>query len=191
MSNASDQTKWRYIRKTDPSENIPIEASSLPLPTGAATSAKQDIMITALQLIDDLRAALDSVGTDELRVGGKDGDKLFAFESIVEESVSNLNLAAGNNTLTGAAVPAGKIWKITTVSMFYVGAVPTKIYTYVTGFSAEFYFHYQASPVDSEIYNWTGELYLQAGDYLEADIIGATAGDDFYLKYAGVQMNAP
>lgn len=36
--------------------------------TGFATSAKQDTMITALQLIDDLRSALASVDTDELGV---------------------------------------------------------------------------------------------------------------------------
>lgn len=39
--------------------------------TGYATSAKQDTMITALQLIDDLRNALGSVNTDDLQVDVK------------------------------------------------------------------------------------------------------------------------
>jgi|GEM_PF-4731403 len=45
---------------------VPISAAALPLPPGAATAANQVTMITALQLIDDLRNALDSVATDEL-----------------------------------------------------------------------------------------------------------------------------
>ena len=55
--------------KSDLTETQPVSAASLPLPTGAATSAKQDTMITALQLIDDLRAALASVATDKILIG--------------------------------------------------------------------------------------------------------------------------
>lgn len=54
--------------KANLTETQPVSAASLPLPTGASTSANQTTMITALQLIDDLRNALDSVGTDELDV---------------------------------------------------------------------------------------------------------------------------
>jgi hypothetical protein len=47
--------------------NILTELESDTLPTGAATAANQTTMITALQLIDDLRNALASVATDKLR----------------------------------------------------------------------------------------------------------------------------
>ena len=46
--------------------------------TGFATSAKQDTMITALQLIDDLRAALLLVGTDRLGVRATELETLLA-----------------------------------------------------------------------------------------------------------------
>lgn len=45
-----------------------IDIVSSALPSGAASAAKQDTMVTALQLIDDLRNALRSVATDELVV---------------------------------------------------------------------------------------------------------------------------
>lgn len=45
---------------------VDVQASELP--DGAATAANQTTMITALQLIDDLRNALHDVGTDELDV---------------------------------------------------------------------------------------------------------------------------
>jgi len=44
------------------------EATLAAFAAAAATAANQATMITALQLIDDLRNALDSVGTDELDV---------------------------------------------------------------------------------------------------------------------------
>ena len=54
--------------KADLTETQPVSAAALPLPTGAATAANQATEITALQLIDDLRAALHSVNGDELQV---------------------------------------------------------------------------------------------------------------------------
>jgi hypothetical protein len=46
--------------------NVDIVSSALP--TGAATSAKQDTMITALQIIDNLATALTSDGSDSIDV---------------------------------------------------------------------------------------------------------------------------
>lgn len=57
--------------KADLTETQPVSAASLPLPAGAGTSANQTTMITALQLIDDLRNALGSVNTDDLQVDVK------------------------------------------------------------------------------------------------------------------------
>ena len=57
-----------YVVRTDATGNLQIDVLASALPAGAATAAHQLTMITALQLIDDLRGALDSVGTDELDV---------------------------------------------------------------------------------------------------------------------------
>ena len=52
----------------DSDGHLQVDVLTSALPSGAATSARQDTMITALQLIDDLRAALDAVQTDRLNV---------------------------------------------------------------------------------------------------------------------------
>ncbi|KKM24968.1 hypothetical protein LCGC14_1599780 [marine sediment metagenome] len=52
----------------DSAGHLQVDVLTSALPSGAATSAKQDTMITALQLIDDLRAALDAVQADRLNV---------------------------------------------------------------------------------------------------------------------------
>jgi len=62
-----DGTDWRALT-VDAVGNLQVDVAASALPAGAATAAKQDTMITALQVIDDLRGALDSVGTDELNV---------------------------------------------------------------------------------------------------------------------------
>ena len=48
--------------------NVQVNVDAPPGPQGLALETKQDTMITALQLIDDLRDALESVGTDNLQV---------------------------------------------------------------------------------------------------------------------------
>ena len=126
-----------------------------------------------------------------LEVCSKSGDKIFGFESIVEEAKANENLAAGTNTLDGTAVGTGKVWKITQASIVYVGTVPTKLYISVPGLAGGVFILYQASPVSTTRYVWSGEIYLQVGDYVRGSVEGATLHDDLYFRYAGVQMNAP
>lgn len=159
--------------------------------TGFATSANQATMITALQLIDDLRNALGSVATDKVLVASKSGDKLFGFESIVEAQLANTALAAGTNALAGASVGAGKIWKITQCGIMYSGTVPASMVVYVNGLAVYLFLLDQKSPVSNQWYMWNGEVYLQVGDFMEAVVYGATLNDAFFFRYAGVQMNAP
>ena len=58
---------YRFLH-VDAQGDVQTDVLSSALPTGASTAANQTTMITALQLIDDLRNALDSVGSDELDV---------------------------------------------------------------------------------------------------------------------------
>ena len=62
-----DGTAYRAFA-VDDSGHIQADVLSSTLPAGAATAANQLTMITALQLIDDLRGALTSVWTDQLTV---------------------------------------------------------------------------------------------------------------------------
>ena len=52
----------------DSDGHLQVDVVSAALATDAATATNQATMITALQLIDDLRAALDAVRTDRLNV---------------------------------------------------------------------------------------------------------------------------
>lgn len=135
--------------------------------------------------------ALGSEAADLLRVESEDGDKLEAFESIVSGYKFDLDLDAGSNSLNGDPVPSGKVWKITAAALWYLGTVPTLIKILVSGVAGGIVLKEQATPVSEFTYLWGGAIYLPATTYIQGYIVGATAGDNLYLHYAGLQMNAP
>ena len=110
MIYGSDGSKW-YAVLVDSDGHVKIDVVTSGLPTDAATATNQATMITALQLIDDLRAALGSVATDYLRVSRVGGG-------------INVDRGQGDTLVkTGAA----KIWWITIGSW---GTVATNILIY-------------------------------------------------------------
>ncbi len=139
---------------------------------------------------DHYEIYVDSEGV--VRVRSADGDKIEGFESIVEEEVENLALAAGTNTLSGTPVPSGKIWKITQLSFRYTGTVTSVALTpQVVGLAGNLRLNFIKPPVSGTWYFWSGNVYLQAGDYIALVITSATLNDDAVINYAGLQMNAP
>ncbi|MBU2325725.1 MAG: hypothetical protein KJ884_22460, partial [Gammaproteobacteria bacterium] len=194
-----DTTTWQKVR-TDVDGYTLVRVWSSELPDDAATQTTLAAMQTELQAkletadlnldgTKDLQVDVKTIPTVTVQAAG--GDKIFAFESIVEEALSNTNLSAGQNSLVGTVVPAGKVWKITHATMTYVGTVPTEIYIQVSGLATALGLIYQAAPASDRIYIWEGEIYMQEADYFICFVSGATAGDALYMRYAGVQMNAP
>ena len=116
------------------------------------------------------------------------GNKFFGFYAILEEAVQNEALSAGTNNLDGTPVPAGDIWCIQNVSLVYVGTVPTRMRIGIIGLAAIMYVFTQASPVSGLIYPLQINIHLQVGDYVRAEVTGATVGDKVYLRYAGLKM---
>lgn len=76
----------------------PVSAASLPLPSGAATEAKQDTQITSLQLLDDTVATDGSTAVTKLfQVGGTDGTNA---QILSVTSGGALNIADGGGAIT-------------------------------------------------------------------------------------------
>ena len=73
-----------------------VDVVSSALPTGAATSANQTTMITALQLIDDLRNALASVLTDVLAVTPIARNVNSGLLTFVGTGANSVKASAGN-----------------------------------------------------------------------------------------------
>ncbi|MCK4722492.1 MAG: hypothetical protein KAT75_04270 [Dehalococcoidia bacterium] len=122
----------------DAAGHLQVDVLTSALPAGGATAAHQVTMITALQLIDDLRNALGSVNTDDLQVDIKDiaeGEiKLYAWIGgawyhLLVESAANPNLRVklydgangiGSKTETGAAA-MGRALNAYAMTAGYIG----------------------------------------------------------------------
>ena len=162
--------------------------------TGFATSANQTTMITALQLIDDLRAALGSVNTDDLQVDVKTYPGVnallnipFGYNDRYAEEVSNLNAAAGWNDLLGTAVPAGEVWVVTAIA----GVNSNRACTIQIGARGGAIDVYAISTTSAGALLWVAaapQLILKEGDKIVGSFGGCTAGDDIYLRASGYKM---
>lgn len=208
--------KW-YAVLGDADGHLKVDVVTSGLPTGGATEAKQDIMITALQLIDDLRSALNSVGTDELDVviDGQSADVeitqtapadlvvaqhqydgsawrksnlLLGYNDRWSERDSDLNASAGANYLTTATVPSGYVYILQLARALNNTSATTKIRIYVSDGTLTPMIRVEATPAAKEEVLWEGQVVLKEGDSVGASFDGCTAGDDLYLDIWGMKM---
>ena len=171
-------------------DELDVIVESSALPTGAATAAKQDSILTELESkLETADLNRDASGNIGVVPGG--ASRIFALEGIVEESLSNTNLAAGENILDGTPVPAGEIWVITRAFTGYVGTAPDRMQIWAHGLATATYLLDVQLPIISFWYCVGGQIIMQEGDYMRARVYGATAGDSLYFRYAGYKMTAP
>lgn len=181
-----DGTDFRVLT-VDASGHLQIDVLSSALPAGAATAAHQITMITALQLIDDLRAALQSVNTDALQVRGE--NQLFSLKDIYQEIQDKAAAGAGNNTETYATVPAGEIWCINHIYACDLTSAITRINIKVwDGVNSYNIIRYQG-PAANEQAVWTGNLYMHEDDKIVITFVGCTAGDILQSTAFGYKMS--
>ncbi len=124
------------------------------------------------------------------QVKSSNNNHLFSYESRINESLSNTNLAGGSNYLYGSNVPANKIYIITHIGIAYVGTVAgvsLQVHAYI-GTSTYTLLH-QMPPVTLQWYVKEGWWVLVAGERIQGWCGGATAGDDLYFVYTGFQMD--
>ena len=163
-----------------------VDVLTSALPTGAATSAKQDTMITALQLIDDLRAALASVATDKLKVKGE--DQLFGFKDQVLIQVTTAATAAGM-TITTDSVPAGEIWEITHVSARNNTRAAPTVLVGIKLDAATYYWFQSGSTTGAGVpFGFAGHMCLKAGNRVAVYIGGCTVDDALEMNVNGLTM---
>lgn len=116
----TDQVQW-YAFSLDTSGHLQVDVLSSALPAGGASAANQLTMITALQLIDDLRGALAMVADDSLRV-----NLITAPKNVTDIE----QLGADIKQATGVVTAANGAW--TTIVSFTVTTGKT---AYILGFN--------------------------------------------------------
>lgn len=194
-----------YPLAVDADGQLQIDVLTAPLPAGAATAAHQVTMITALQLIDDLRAALATVATDSLRAtvlssalptGAATQATLAAllalftgtqlgYKAQLSDLVTFTCTAGGVNSLNSTVVPANEVYHVTMIAYTVVSATMTRVrLDHATG-AAHVYFLDDLAPLTAVLVPLDHELWLDAGSRVRLYVNDTAIGDVLLLRLFG------
>ena len=218
------QGLWAYDANAKAWVQLEVDASGylqvtgLTLPPGAATAAHQVTMITALQLIDDLRNALHAIGSDKMDVffKGQDVDvevkqqapadltaalhgyigaawqklpMLWGYSDRYVERLEDNNAAAGWNWENLTAVPAGEIWVIQAARADNATSQTTATKIELLSDGPTNTLIKDLLPAAGHHTCWQGAVVLKEGDLIRAEFEGCTAGDDLTTSAWGFKMD--
>ena len=115
---------------------------------------------------------------------------LFGYSDRLADQVVNDNASAGTNTLTGTTVPAGEIHVVQMVAATDYNNDTTRIQIRANGGTVTMPLADELTVTAGHWVTNTANIVLKAGDYLDCNFYGCTAGDDLYLRWWGYKMEA-
>ena len=107
-------------------------------------------------------------------------------------SVSNLSLPTGSSSLYSDAVPSGKIWIVSSVSVRYIGSTASDIYVMMVLAGTAVMVFAQKPPSNAVSYDRQGWWILQPGDNILWGVSNATLNDDLngYATICELDLNS-
>jgi len=112
----------------------------------------------------------------------------WGYTGVVNQQVIDLNAAAGQNILSGSAVPAGEVWVIEVISVFNNTTACAKVVVDIVSDGQETELLYETTIVVGQRYIFDGRVTLNVGDYINVYFIDCVAGDDLYMRLHGNRM---
>ncbi len=182
---AWDGTRYR-VCSVDAAGQLQVDVIASGLPAGAATAAAQALALAQLQLIEDMRDALQSVATDRLIVRGE--DQLHSFGGRLGEIKSGIVSGAGG-TYDSDTPPAGVVWVIINIGAWDLTS-PTTEHAYQlikVGDDPYFYNEIRAFGAGS-MSRYYYSLWMVPGDVVRCHFIGSLAGDTCGVHLLGHVM---
>lgn len=137
---------------------------------------------TSRRLVVVLEAGAALIG----RVDARNGDKVFSFSAVYAGVATNLNAAAGGNTLNLAGTPANTIRHVTSIGAQDANTNPTRIVMFA-GFSgvSSHVLKDMAGPGAGVFGTWDGHIILRPGDYIFVTFSGCALNDDITVRACG------
>jgi len=178
-------TAWQWAL-VDAAGHLQIDTVTSALPAGAATAAAQALALAQLQLIEDMRDALQSVATDRLIVRGE--DQLFTYKAELFNRSADTSVAAGDHTQSTVAVPADEIWVVTHIAAWCSTSVITRIEMFKNNVLEWYQIGAVVTPVQHVGLLWDGHIYLDPTDQLHIQFVGCALNDSIYSMVLGYTM---
>ena len=172
-----------------------IEVDASALPTDSATQTTLAALLTELQQKLETADLTLEAGNLAVNARGRISSAwqrqplIFGFSAVYAEVVSDLNAAAGTNTLSCAAVPANTLRVVTQIHVRDQNNANTRIHIELNHNGTVRTVERFASPAAAVGSQWRGHLYLDASDILRADLLGCTLNDDIFLEAHGYDMD--
>ena len=113
---------------------------------------------------------------------------VWGFYDTVSEIVLDSDLPAGASILSGALVPAGEVWVISSIAVQVTSATITGLLAWAFVDGVEGMIIAEFPPTSGRWYVNTGMWVLAEGDKMQFQVAGATAGDAFNGRYIGYKM---
>jgi hypothetical protein len=112
----------------------------------------------------------------------------FGYSAGLYWRINNYSLAADANDLNTGTVPAGWIWVVTHICLYYGGTSPASISSFLIHSSITYLINRVWRPINDRYYDKQGWWVLEAGDYMRMTIYGATAGDSAIFTITGFKV---
>lgn len=165
---------------------LATEATLAAFAAAGATAANQALILAQLQLIEDMRDALQSVATDRLIVRGE--DQLFSFKGVLADDRSAA-VSGADGWLDSPTVPAGEIWVVTAGLAMDWTTPTTRHMWYNRHDGADYKFTDLAGAFTGGFGSeWEGHIYLDPSDTIRVTFLGSLVGDNCQIVLNGYIM---
>ncbi len=184
---------------------VKAQIGALTSPASGSTNKLLTDSLTSLQLIDDLRGALDSVNTDELVVNVDSSvlptdaateTSLQGIEDQVKDTLCNIKSAlyerltptttSGSFIYYSTEVPSGEVHRVTMIVHQNITRALTQINLAIIRGGTGSTFWEKGTPVQNSPMAWEGDVWLDAGDKIQIHIQGAGVADGMVTHLSGM-----
>ena len=178
-------TAWQWAL-VDAAGHLQLDVVTSGLPAGAATAAAQALALAQLQLIEDMRDALQSVATDRLIVRGE--DQLFSYKGTLHEFRAAA-ISGADGYVDSQPAPAGEIWVVTNIVARDRTTATTEHEHQLFHDGGEVRFGHVLAAMAADIFSyWSGWIWLDPSDTIRVYFLGGLAGDTCHVHLTGYIM---
>jgi len=115
-------------------------------------------------------------------------DQLFSYKENYHEMASQYNVPSGNIHLYSSQVPSGEVWVVTNIWAAGYGSGSWEIRPAMCADSTTYELLTCLNMSSGQACVWTGQIFLDSGDRVEAFFVGVPSGINIYARFVGFKM---